>query len=234
MAADICLRVNLLSVVSSAGAACFGYLLNVRIIKYWYRGQEFTGWKRVIAYLGGVVGAFFMAFSATNWGNSVEAEVYGLSMMMLTMIFWLALIHYDNRGNKKASRIAILICYLAMLAVGIHLTSFLILPVAAIFLVLKKDAPQKTWITICTLFVAELLAIIAFSDIEYGFSFFIIISVIMIGITVYLVRQYINWPILIGIIAFSLIMVGFYQFAYGMVVGAAAILILAAVASKKI
>lgn len=233
MAADICLRVNLLSVVSSSAAACFGYLLNVRIIKYWYRGEEFNGWKRVITYIGGLVGALYMAFSATNWGNSVEAEVYGLSMMMLTMIFWLALIYYDNIGTKKASRIAILICYLAMLAVGIHLTSFLILPVAAIFLIMKKNAPQKTWITICTLMVAELLAIIAFSDVEFGFYYFIIISVIMIGVTVYLVREYINWPILIGIIAFSLIMVGFYQFAYGIVAGAAAILILAAVAGKR-
>ena len=233
LAADICLRVNLLSVISSSAAACFGYLLNVRIIKYWYQGQDFTGWKRVIAYVGGVVGAFYMAFSATNWGNSVEAEVYGLSMMMLTMIFWLALIHYDNRGSQKASRIAILICYLAMLAVGIHLTSFLILPVAAVFLILKKNAPQKTWITICTLFVAELLAIIAFSDMGHGFSYFIMASIIMIGVTAFLVRQYINWPILIGIIAFSLIMIGFYQFAYGLVIGAAAILVLAAVASKK-
>jgi len=32
--------------------------------------------NRVISYVGGVVGGLFVAFSRTNWGNSVEAEVY--------------------------------------------------------------------------------------------------------------------------------------------------------------
>ncbi|MCP4703914.1 MAG: DUF2723 domain-containing protein, partial [candidate division Zixibacteria bacterium] len=125
-ATDICYRINLLSVVSSSFTALFGYLVVVRIVRLWYKPGEFIGWKRIIGYIGGIIGSLFMAFSLTNWSNSVETEVYGLSMMLLTIIFWLALQYYENNGTQKGSRLAILICFLAMLGVGIHLTTFLI------------------------------------------------------------------------------------------------------------
>jgi len=96
IASDICFRINMLSVISSAVAALFGYLSVVRIIKYWYEGTEIEGWKRIIAYAGGVVGSLFMAFGATNWSNSVEAEVYGLSTMIIMIIFWLMMIFFEN------------------------------------------------------------------------------------------------------------------------------------------
>jgi len=233
LAADICYRINLLSVVASSFTACFGYLVVVRIIKLWYKPGEFNGWKKVIGYVGGIVGSLFMAFSMTNWSNSVETEVYGLSMMLLTIIFWLALQYYENNGTTRGMRLAILICFLAMLGVGIHLTTFLILPVAALFMILKRNAPKKAWIAICTLVVSELLAIIAFSDIPYGFSYFIFASIILMAVTGWMVYHHINWPVLIAIAAFSLIMIGFYQFVFAIIAGLIIIIILALAARKK-
>ncbi len=219
--------------MASAFTASFGYLVVVKIVKLWYKPGEFTGWKRVIGYIGGVVGSLFMAFSLTNWSNSVETEVYGLSMMLLTIIFWLSLQYYENNGTTKGMRLAVLISFLAMLGVGIHLTTFLIMPVAAIFLILKKDAPRRAWFAICTLIAAELLAIIAFSDIPFGFEYFVFVSVILMAVTGWLVYQHINWSVLIAIVAFSLIMIGFYQFIYAVIGGLVVLVIIALAARKK-
>jgi len=226
MAGDICLRINLISVLSSAGTALFGYLVVVRMISFWYRDVVQSGWKRIIAYIGGIVGAFFMAFATTNWANAVEAEVYGLAMMLMTIIFWLMLKYIDTDDIGRSRKIIIGACYIGMLGVGLHLTTFLIMPLAAVFFVLRKDAPTKAWIAICAFFVVELLLIIIFSNGRGGFDAFLVVTVLMLGITAYLVYRHINWAVLIAIGAFSMIMIEFLPFVYGMVGGTIALIIM--------
>ena len=232
VAADICFRVNILSIISSAAAVVFGYLSVVRIIRFWFDENDTDTWSRFIPYIGGVVGSLFMAFAATYWANAVEAEVYGLALMIMTMILWLMLIYYNVQGTKQGTKIIIMVCYMAMLGVGVHLTTFLVMPVAAVFFILKKDAPAKAWITLCLLFVVELLGMIAFSNMDGGFQAFIFATVIFLLLAVFLVYKYINWPVLIGIAAFSLIMVGFNQFLYGLIAGIIAMLVISSLARK--
>ena len=232
ISADICFRINILSIISSSAAVLFGYLSVVRIIRYWFDADDGDIWSRYIPYIGGVVGSLFMAFATTYWANAVEAEVYGLSMMIMTMILWLMLMYYDVRGTGKGSKIIIMVCYLAMLGVGVHLTTFLIMPVAAIFFVLKKDAPVKAWYILCSLFVIELLGMIVFSNMDSGFQAFVFATVLVLLLTVIMIYKYINWPVVIGIAAFSMIMVGFNQFMYGLLAGIAAMLIISSVARK--
>ena len=76
---DISYRVNYLSVISSSLTAMFSYLLTVRLVGYFFGDKRNDRLNRIIAYIGGVASGFFVAFSETNWGNSVEAEVYGLA-----------------------------------------------------------------------------------------------------------------------------------------------------------
>ncbi|MEW5923263.1 MAG: DUF2723 domain-containing protein [Candidatus Zixiibacteriota bacterium] len=232
ISSDICFRINILSIVSSAAAVLFGYLTVVRIIRTWYDESETSVWSRYIPYIGGVVGALFMAFATTYWANAVEAEVYGLSMMIMTMILWMMLIYYDVRGTGKGTKLIIMACYLGMLGVGVHLTTFLIMPIAAVFFILKKDAPVKAWIALCGLFVVELLGMIAFSNMDGGFQAFIFATVIFLLLAVFLVYKYINWPVLIGIAAFSLIMVGFTAFKFALILGIVAMLVIASAARK--
>jgi len=225
-AADICYRINIISVLSSAMTVLFGYLVVVRIIRFWFTSQDGDVWKKIIPYAGGIIGALFMAFSNTYWANAVEAEVYGLSMMLMTMILWLALMYYEKSDTAAGKRIIVLACFLAMLGISVHLTTFLIMPVAAIFFILKKGAPQKAWIVLCSFFVVELLMMILFSNGRGGYSMFILASIVFMLITAYLVYKYINWPVLISIGAFSMVMIGYYQFVYGLIIGAAAMILL--------
>jgi tetratricopeptide (TPR) repeat protein len=233
IAADICLRINLISVISSALTALFGYLVLVRIIKYWYQETVFDGWKKVVAYSGGVVGSLMMAFSSTNWGNAVEAEVYGLSMLTMTIIFWLMLQFFDSRGTSKAERIIVLACYLGMLGIAIHLTTFLIVPIAAIFFILKKDAPPRAWVALCGFFVAELLAIILVANKTGAYQLFMGLSVLLIGALIIFIYRHINWPVLIGIGSFAMIMVGFHEFIFGLIGGILLIVLIAAKAKDS-
>ncbi|NIP43466.1 MAG: DUF2723 domain-containing protein, partial [candidate division Zixibacteria bacterium] len=78
---EVAWRVNIISSISSAFAVMFGYLIVTWVIRKWYRKVD-TIYKRATVYIGGVTGALFMAFSRTFWNNAVEAEVYGLSMLI--------------------------------------------------------------------------------------------------------------------------------------------------------
>ncbi len=231
-ASDICLRINLISPLSQAVAAVFGYLTIVQMISFWYDGEDITGWKKVISYIGGVVGAFFMAFATTNWANAVEAEVYGLSTVIMMAIMWLTLKYFRIRETPKAQRIVVFISYLVMLGVGVHLQTFLIMPVAAIFFILKKDAPVKAWVAICAFFVAELLMIMVLADGRGGYSAFIVVTILMVVALGVLIFRHINWAIMLAIGAYSMIMIGFYPFAFGLAFGAVLMVILGALKVK--
>ncbi len=226
IASDICVRVNLISPLSQAAATLFAYLTIVRMISFWYRDGEMTAWKKAISYIGGVVGALFMAFGTTNWSNAVEAEVYGLSMLIMTAIMWLTLKYFDIRETPRAMKLIILVSYLAMLGVGVHLTTFLVIPVAAVFFILKKDAPVKAWIAICSFFVIELLLIIFLSDGRGGYSAFIAITVLLVAVLGVFVFRHINWAVLLAIGAYSMIMIAFYPFAIALGAGALVMVIL--------
>ena len=99
IASDIAARLNLLSSLCSSITAVFGYLAAVRILRLWFGSME-SVYVRLLVYGGAASGALFLAFGLTNWTNSVEAEVYGMAMMFLTAILWLALIYLEHKGSS--------------------------------------------------------------------------------------------------------------------------------------
>jgi len=146
---QIAARVNLISVLTSALTVWLGYLLIVKLTSRW--GKENPSlWLRMGRYVGGVVGSFFLAFSMTFWSNAVEAEVYGLSMLLMTLILFLALIWMDSRTSPKGDKLLILIAYLGILSTGIHMTVFLVMPAVFLLFVLtdrQKLLDWRFWIT---------------------------------------------------------------------------------------
>ena len=139
---QIAARVNLLSALTSALAVWMTYLVILKLTSRWGREDQ-NPWLRMGRYAGGIVGSLFVSFSMTFWSNAVEAEVYGLSMFLMMLMLYLALLWMENRTSAKGDRLLILLAYLALLSTGIHMTVFLVLP--GLFLLVVLTDRQKLW-----------------------------------------------------------------------------------------
>jgi len=160
---DIAVRINWFSSVCNSLTALFGYLIVVRLLRTWLAEHDST-FNRLILYGGGFSGALFAAFGMTNWNNSVEAEVYGLAMMLTLCVFWLALIYFEHRETMFGEKIMLLTAFVAFLGVGVHMTVFLAVPIVALFFIIKKDAPRSTWFAVSIWLALELYMIFAMSS----------------------------------------------------------------------
>ncbi len=232
LAEDISYRINYISVISSAVTAMFSYLLTVRLVKYFFGNDEANPMKRYIAYIGGLAGAFFVAFGQTNWANSVEAEVYGMALAMSVMIVWLTLKYFDSRGTLSGTKIIILVIYLALLGVGIHMTVFLVVPTCAVFFILKKDAAPRDWLMICLFIIVELALIIVFSNGRGGSPIFYMFTALAGLSLLILLRHKINWAVLIGIGSASSLMLAFSKYLIVTPVAVVVLLVLGILSNK--
>ena len=100
------------------------------------RSDPDSGW---LARAGGLVGAVFLLFSQTFWNNAIEAEVYGVSAFMLSVLAWLAVRWYDHRTQPASNHLLLLMIYLLGLGVGFHLGSILIYPGVFLLVLLARD-----------------------------------------------------------------------------------------------
>jgi len=179
LADDPAVRVNLVSCVSSSFTALFGYLIVVRILRAWF-DQDKSSYSRFLIYAGAAAGAFFLAFGLTNWNNSVEAEVYGLAMMLTCCILWLALIFLENQGRAIATKVMLLVFFLAFLGIGVHMTTFLILPVVGLFFILKKDTSPSVWFLVSAVIVLELYLIFAMSSRPDEVPYYLPVAIVLV------------------------------------------------------
>ncbi len=229
---DISYRINYLSVISSAFTAMFSYLLTVKLVGYFFNSGEKTGLNRYITYIGGLAGGFFVAFGRTNWGNSVEAEVYGLALALSVMIIWLTLRYFEQRGTAAAAKTMIFVLYLAVLGISIHMTVFLVVPICALFFILRKEAGPRDWAVLCGFIILELLLIILFSNGRGGPTIFYLISFLAgAGMLVLLYRK-INWAIVIAIGSLSIVMLSFTQYMFVTPVAFGLLIVLALLSEK--
>lgn len=161
--ADAGARINFLSVVCSTLAAMVGYLCAVRILRTLISHENsLTG--RAIVYAGSAAGALFLAFGKTQWTNAGEAEVYGMSMLLFMLVLWLALIYFHQAPSPNADRTMVTAVFLAFLGIGVHMTTFLVLPICALVFAVRKGAPPRIWLFAGIYILAELYLIFSLSS----------------------------------------------------------------------
>ncbi|MEJ2105289.1 MAG: DUF2723 domain-containing protein, partial [Ignavibacteriaceae bacterium] len=122
---NIGFRVNLISVLSSALAVFFLYLIAVKLINN-YRGKKPESLLEAVStYTAAAIGALSFCFSDTFWFNGVEAEVYAFSTLLVAAITYL-IIRWNERADKlDSAKYIIAIAYLVGLSTGVHLMSVL-------------------------------------------------------------------------------------------------------------
>lgn len=133
ISSDIAVRVTWISVLASAFAILFAYLIIVRLVRH-IRGPEKTAVDRIIAYGGGVIGSLTLAWSYSMWFNAVESEVYALSQFFTHLVVWLILVWHERADEPGNERWLLLIAYMIGLSTGVHL--LMILAIFAIALVI--------------------------------------------------------------------------------------------------
>ncbi|OGG55542.1 MAG: hypothetical protein A3F84_29125 [Candidatus Handelsmanbacteria bacterium RIFCSPLOWO2_12_FULL_64_10] len=164
---EIAFRVNILSCFGSAFTVLFGYLIVVRLLRAWVDVREWSGQVSVLA--GGAVGALSMGVSRAFWLNSVEAEVYSLSMMITLLAFWVALLWMDRADEPGGDRLLLLIAYLFGLGGGVHLQCWMTIPaiMLLVLFVVSRDSPSKLKVWIAIPFIAPFVAIWTVQDMDF-------------------------------------------------------------------
>jgi hypothetical protein len=143
---DIAARVHALSALASALSIMLTYLVGVKLISH-FRGTPSTLYDRLIVYGTSAIGALTLAFTTTYWANSIEAEVYGLSMLFVTLIIWLVMRWWEVSEEPHNEKYILLIAYLVGLSVGVHLLSVLaIFPVLMIVYFRRYEFTRKSFI----------------------------------------------------------------------------------------
>lgn len=171
IASDIAVRVNLLSVVGGAASVWLAFWLILRIIIG--KGDKPGGFAGLGLGIGAFSGALIMGFSRTFWSNAVEAEVYTLSMFLMLLINYLALLWSHGDGYRKRDNIIILISYLAWLSLGIHMTTFIIIIPSILYLtwIDFKETGLRRWPVWAVMSLFVLYAVPLQSDIMWFLGF---------------------------------------------------------------
>jgi len=124
-AENIGMRVNLISVFSSAFTILFLYLIAVKAIENFRNKETDSISEKVITYIAASIGALSLAFSDTFWFNGTEAEVYAFSTFFIAIVTWLMMVWNEKADDPDGEKYLILIAYLLGLSTGVHLMAVL-------------------------------------------------------------------------------------------------------------
>ncbi len=141
---EIAFRVNMLSPFFSALTIAMVYLLTVKLIVLW-KGEPKDRLDEIIIHFSGVAAALFLAFSPTWWDNSIEAEVYGMAMFVMSVTVWLALRWRDQIGQVGNRKMLFLIVYLFTLGIAGHMSTLLAAGPILLFVLLVDWRAIMDW-----------------------------------------------------------------------------------------
>ena len=89
-------------------------------------------------FAAGVVGALAYTFTDTFWFSAVEGEVYAMSSLFTSLVFWAILKWEEQADDPRSLRWLVLISLLVGVAIGVHLLNLLTLPAIVYVVYFKK------------------------------------------------------------------------------------------------
>ena len=126
---NIALMVNFMSVLSSSFTILFLYLSLVILIKKFTKLLDLKPENEKTAILGSaMIGALSLCFSDSFWFNAVEAEVYAMATLILSVLFWLALKWEQEMNTEYGDRWLLMISFVIGLSFGVHFMGLLTIP----------------------------------------------------------------------------------------------------------
>lgn len=176
--------VNSLSAICSGATIIFLFWIIVRLM---YRFSE----RYISNIMAGVIGALVFAFSTTFWNSAIESEVYSLSILLSTIILWIAL-KWDETPSSKW---IIFMVFLFGLSVGVHLLSLLILPAVALIVYFHYKKGKLSGIITTTLIAIGIIVLLLWIIIPQTLKLISLSPILIISLMAFLI---------IGLLAFSI------------------------------
>lgn len=120
LASDVGLRMNYLSVLSSAFSVLFLYLVSIKVIKNW-RGNPSNMLNMIVIVIPSAIGALSLAFADSFWFNAMEAEVYGFGTFLMALCIYVMMIWWEKADEAGSDKYILFFAYIIGLSLGIHL-----------------------------------------------------------------------------------------------------------------
>ena len=121
IAANIAFRMNLISVITSAGAVLILYWVIIKVIEN-YRGKEYKSFSDgLIVYISAAIGTLGFAFAYITWWNAVETEVYATNTFVFAAIVFFMLVWNERADETDSEKFILLIAYLVGLSTSLRL-----------------------------------------------------------------------------------------------------------------
>ena len=132
--------VNFMSALSSAFTILFLFWTIVILTKKILikKDEDLTKAKGYAILGSAFVGALAFTFSDSFWFSAVEAEVYAMSMLLTSLLFWLGLRWEAEMDQPHGNRWLLLISLVVGLSFGVHILSLLVIPPIVFLYIYKR------------------------------------------------------------------------------------------------
>ncbi len=158
----IALMVNAMSVFSSAFTVLFLFWTLTLLFRKLPAFSSLDTLPQRLSFFGSAaVGALAFCFSDSFWFNAVEAEVYAMATLILSLLFWLGLRWEQDMNTHRGDRWLLLIAFILGLSFGVHFMGLLTIPALGMIYYFKnyKTITLKGFLVANALSVAVLLFI---------------------------------------------------------------------------
>lgn len=205
-ASKVALMVNMMSVFSSAFTVLFLFWSLTILLKKVVSSFQNIGNYEGVAILGAAfVGAVGFTFTDSFWFNAVEAEVYAMASLFISILFWLALRWEEEMHTPRGNKWLLLISLMIGLSFGVHFMALLAIPSIGLIYFFKnyKTVTVKSFIIANIVVVAILLFI---------FKMLLPLTMSLFGKTEVFMVNSIGLPFDSGTIFMTLVLIAFFYF----------------------
>nr|WP_315189736.1 DUF2723 domain-containing protein [uncultured Flavobacterium sp.] len=202
----IALMVNMTSVFSSAFTILFMFWSSTMILKKLISRFSEIDTNNAIVILGSsLVGALAYTFSDSFWFNAVEAEVYAMASLLISLLFWLGLRWEQDMNTARGDKWLLIISLVIGLSFGVHFMALLTIPAIGFLYYFKnyKEVTIKNFLIANVVVIAILLFI---------FKLLLPLTMAFFGKTEVFMVNDLGLPFDSGTIFVALIFIAFFYF----------------------
>jgi len=164
----VALMINGMSGICSAFAVLFLFWSITIFARKIVVGEgEMTRGKMFTIFAAGVTGALTFTFTDSFWFSAVEGEVYAMSAMFTSLVFWSILKWEEVADTEHSNRWLVFITFMIGLAIGVHLLNLLTIPALAFVIYFKKYKPSRKGIFLTLFLSIFILAFIMYAVIPW-------------------------------------------------------------------